>query len=201
MTLEPEPGEEQVYGDATTVIVEWRRVRAEFTEAGGRLGRAVAEERMRELEIAMIEEHGLTLPPAAYPWDGFDRRSELWSRRQALERVRVERARAQLWRWLRRVLTLRTVAGPRPAGVQSGRRRRGTEQWLAHQWAAIQDGEAREPLPAAGMRGNTECVVRLFQRFPPQKPGGVIPVARVRPEGMSAALPTVAHEGVAAKAE
>ena len=82
-------------------------MRAEFIEAGDRLGRAVAEERMRKLEIAMIEDHGLTLPPATYPWDGFDRRSELWSRRQALERVRVERARAQLWRWLRRVLTLR----------------------------------------------------------------------------------------------
>ena len=61
---------------------------------------------MRELEIEMIEEHGLTLPPATYPWDGFDRRNELWSRRQTLERVRVGRARAQLRQSLRRVLTL-----------------------------------------------------------------------------------------------
>ena len=27
VTMEPEPGEEQVYGDATPLIVEWRRVR------------------------------------------------------------------------------------------------------------------------------------------------------------------------------
>ena len=106
VTLEPEPGEEQVYGEATPLIVEWRRVCAERARAGDRLSKAVVEERMRELEIAMIGEHELTLPPATYPWDRFDRRDEVRRRTQALNRVRVERARAQLRRWLRRVLTL-----------------------------------------------------------------------------------------------
>ena len=106
VTLEPEPGEEQVYGEATPLIVEWRRVCGDFIEAKDRLSKAVAGERMRELEIAMIGEHELTLPPATYPWDRFDRRDEVRRRTQALNRVRVERARAQLRWWLRRVLTL-----------------------------------------------------------------------------------------------
>ena len=105
VTAEPELGEEQVYGDATPLIVEWRRVSAEFADAGDALSRAVAEERMRELEIELIEDRKLTLPPSTYPWDGFDRRRELWTRKQALERARVQRARAELRRWLRRVLT------------------------------------------------------------------------------------------------
>ena len=41
VTLEPEPGEEQVYGEATPLIVEWRRVRVEFLDAGDGLSRAV----------------------------------------------------------------------------------------------------------------------------------------------------------------
>ena len=106
VTLEPEPGEEQVYGEATPLIVEWRRVCGDFIEAKDRLSKAVAGERMRELQIAMIGDHQLTLPPATYPWDRFDRRDEVRRRTQALNRVRVERARAQLRRWLRRVLTL-----------------------------------------------------------------------------------------------
>ena len=106
VTLEPEPGEEQVYGEATPLIVEWRKVKAKFHDAGDGLSRAIAEERMRELEIELIGERELTLPPRTYPWDGSDRRDEVWRRTQALERARVERARAQIRRWIRRVLTL-----------------------------------------------------------------------------------------------
>ena len=106
VTLEPEPGEEQVYGDATPLIVEWRMARAEYLDAEDGLSRAIAKERMRELEIELIGDHELTLPPRTYPWDGSDRRDEVWRRTQALERARVERARAQIRRWTRRVLTL-----------------------------------------------------------------------------------------------
>ena len=106
VTMEPEPGEEQVYGDATPLIVEWRKVRAEFLDAKEGLGRAIAEERMRELEIELIGERELTLPPRTYPWDGSDRRDEVWRRTKALERARVERSRAQIRSWIRRVLTL-----------------------------------------------------------------------------------------------
>ena len=104
----PEPGEEQIYGDAAPLIVEWREVRAEFLDTlktGPALRLAVAHERMLELEIELIDRHELTLPPRTYPWDSFDRRSHLWTRKEALSRARVERARADLRQWLRRKLT------------------------------------------------------------------------------------------------
>ena len=108
VTLEAEPNEDLVYGDATPVIVEWRGERAEFLNAlktGTTLDRTEVQERMLELELAIVEEHELTLPPASFPWDQFDRRDKVWERRQDLKRVRAERNRALLRRWLRRVLT------------------------------------------------------------------------------------------------
>ena len=66
VTLEAEPDEDLVYGDATPAIVEWRGVRAEFLKTlktGTTLDRTEVQERMLELEIAIVEEHGLTLPP------------------------------------------------------------------------------------------------------------------------------------------
>ena len=106
VTVGPEPGEEDVYGGAMPLIVEWRKVRDEFAAARERLARVVAEERMRELEIEMIEKRRLTLPPSTWLWDESRRRDEVRLREQTLARVRVERARAQVRRWLRRVLTL-----------------------------------------------------------------------------------------------
>ena len=108
VTLEAEPDEDLVYGDATSVIVEWRRVRAEFLKTlktGTTLDRTEVQEPMLELEIAIVGEHELTLPPASFPWDQFDRQDQPWERTQDLKRVRAERERALLRRWLRRVLT------------------------------------------------------------------------------------------------
>ncbi len=108
LTLEAEPDKDLVYGDATSVIVEWRRVRAEFLKTlktGTTLDRTEVQEPMLELEIAIVGEHELTLPPASFPWDQFDRQDQLWERTQDLKRVRAERERALLRRWLRRVLT------------------------------------------------------------------------------------------------
>ena len=106
VTQEAEPDEDLVYGDATTAIVEWRKVRAEFLKTGTTLDRTEVQEPMLELEIAIVGEHELTLPPASFPWDEFDRRDQLWERTQDLKRVRAERERALLRRWLRRVLTV-----------------------------------------------------------------------------------------------
>ena len=70
VTLEAEPDEDPVYREATSVIVEWRRVRAEFfktLKTGTTLDRTEVQEPMLELGIAIVEEHGLTLPPASFP--------------------------------------------------------------------------------------------------------------------------------------
>ena len=108
VTLEAEPDEDLVYGDATPAIVEWRMVRAEFLKTlktGTTLDRTEVQERMLELELAIVEEHELTLPPARFPWDQFDRRDQVWERTQHLKQIRVDRNRALLRRWLRRVFT------------------------------------------------------------------------------------------------
>ena len=106
VTPEAEPDEDLVYGDATPVIVEWRSVRAEFLKTSTTLDRTEVQEPMLEMEIALVGEHELTLPPASFPWDEFDRRDKVWERTQDLKRVRAERNRALLRRWLRRVLTV-----------------------------------------------------------------------------------------------
>ena len=105
VTLEAEPDEDLVYGDATPVIVEWRRVRAEFLKTRTTLDGTEVQEPMLEMEIALVGEHELTLPPASFPWDEFDRRDKVWELTQDLKRVRAERNRALLRRWLRRVFT------------------------------------------------------------------------------------------------
>ena len=71
---------------------------------GGRgLAWLEVEERVRELEVAMLEEHGLTLPPETMPLTGLWRSSQLNWRRETLREVR----RAVAWRRLaRRILTL-----------------------------------------------------------------------------------------------
>ncbi len=106
VTLEPEKGEELIYGEAMPAITEWREARGVLEEARRRLNKLDARKRMVELEVRLVGDHELTLPPAVYPWDRADRRDEVWRRKQSLGDLRVERKRAVLWRWVRRVLTL-----------------------------------------------------------------------------------------------
>ena len=107
VTLEAEEGEALVYGRAAPLIAEWRRVRAgHLDERRSRLEQATDWVRMCELELALIGEHGLTLPPDSYPWDSFQRRDALRRRELWLGYARAERRRARWWRRLRRLLTL-----------------------------------------------------------------------------------------------
>ena len=107
VTLEPEAGEELVYGDAAPLIAEWREARAAFIDTGNsRVERATAWVRMCERAVTLIGEHELTLPLADYPWDRFERRRELRRAEQSLRDARRERRRALCWRFLRRALTV-----------------------------------------------------------------------------------------------
>ncbi len=106
LTVEPEEGEELIYGEAMPAITEWREVRRALAAMRSRLDKLDVRKRMVELEVRLIGDHELTLPPAVYPWDRADRRDEVWRRKQSLEDLRVERNRALLWRWVRRLLTL-----------------------------------------------------------------------------------------------
>ncbi len=64
------------------------------------------EIRLRELEIVLIEEYQLTLPPETYPWDSLGRKTQVEWRVWTLARLRKERFRAGIERWIRRILTL-----------------------------------------------------------------------------------------------
>ena len=101
VTAEAEPGEELVYGDAATaVIVKWREARDAVPRTREGLDRLNARQRRLELEIELIEEHKLTLPPAAYPWDWGDRRQEVRRRNEMLDEVIVDRKMLKLRRFL-----------------------------------------------------------------------------------------------------
>lgn len=109
VTREAEDGEEHLYRDAMPVIVEWREAMAALhraSKAGPPLRRIDAHERLWELEIVLIGEHGLTLAPARYPWDARQRERQVWDRRDEIRHIRLQRKRVLRRRWLRRLLTL-----------------------------------------------------------------------------------------------
>ena len=103
VTLEPLEGEEAALGDALALVAEWRRLRG---GGGSAVNRARAEERRWELEVALIGEHGLALPPETEPLHPSRRDDQLRWRRVTLARVRAARVRAERLRLVRRVLTL-----------------------------------------------------------------------------------------------
>ena len=107
VTLKPEAGEELVYAGATPFVVEWRQARAAFLSHGSsRVERARGGVRMCELELVLIGDHELTLPPSTYPWDESRRRDKLYWGRASLAHARWELVQALFWRWVRVVLTL-----------------------------------------------------------------------------------------------
>ena len=107
VTVEPMPEEEFDYAEAAPLVVEWRQARAAFLSKGAsRVERARGGVRMCELELLIIGDHELTLPPSTYPWDESRRRDELLRAKASLIGARWELAHALFWRWVRLVLTL-----------------------------------------------------------------------------------------------
>ena len=107
VTLRAEEGEELVYGEAAPLIVEWRRQRIAHLDRGASgVEHARAWVRMCELELLLIGEYELTLPPDTYPWDGSRLRDERDRCERSRRRARRGLVRAHCWRFLRRVLTL-----------------------------------------------------------------------------------------------
>ena len=107
VTEEPAEDDQEVYGDAWPLVEEWRRLRADHPHRGKSLSWLTTEERLLVLELAMLEEHGLTLPPEKQPLRGFGRKGQTTHRWKALADTRVALRKRKLLRWVRRVLTLR----------------------------------------------------------------------------------------------
>ena len=106
VTVEPADDDPEVYGDAWPLVEEWRGLRAGHPRQGRSLSWLVTAERLLMLELAMLEEHGLTLPPEKQPLRGFGRRGQTSWRWKALADTRVALRKRRLLRWVRRVLTL-----------------------------------------------------------------------------------------------
>ena len=84
VTLEPAPDDEEVFGEAWPLIVEWRELKASHPNEGKGLDWLRTEERFLALELALLEDHGMTLPPARFPLRGFDRNGQVNWRQTAL---------------------------------------------------------------------------------------------------------------------
>ena len=106
VTVEPAADDAEVYGAAWPLVEEWRRLRDGHPYRGNTLSWLTTQERLLLLELAMLEEHGLTLPPETQALRGFGRRGQTSWRWKALDDTRAALRRRKLLRWVRRVLTL-----------------------------------------------------------------------------------------------
>ena len=96
VTLEPAEDDEAVFGDVWPLIVDWRELKAVHPDEGRSLSWLRTEERFLALELTLLEEHGLTLPPATFPLRGFDRDGQVNWRRTALFDTRRALRKAEL---------------------------------------------------------------------------------------------------------
>ena len=101
VTREPVEGDEKVFGAAWPLISEWRELKKAHPIRGKGFAWLTDHERLLEMELALLLEHGMTLPPEKQPLRGFDRGGQVNWRRSALANT----WRALLWRRrMRRVL-------------------------------------------------------------------------------------------------
>ena len=105
-TREPAPDDEEIFGEAWPLIVEWRELKDAHPNDGKGLAWLAARERLLVVELALLEEHGMTLPPEKQPLRGLDRSGQVNWRRTALYDMRRALKKQELRRWTRRVLTL-----------------------------------------------------------------------------------------------
>ena len=62
VTREPAEDDEAVFGEALPLIVKWRELKAAHPNRGNSLSWLATQERLLTVELALLEEHGMTLP-------------------------------------------------------------------------------------------------------------------------------------------
>ena len=97
-TLEPAPDDEEIFGAAWPLIGEWRELLDAHPERGEGVEWLTTQERVLEVELALLEDHGMTLPPEKQPLRDFDRSGQITWRRTALSDTRRERKKAEFMR-------------------------------------------------------------------------------------------------------
>lgn len=111
VTENPAPDDGEVYGEAWPLVEEWRRLWAMHVRPGKGLEWLRRDERILELEVAMLEEHRLTLPPATFPQRGVWRHGQLGWRWNALRDAQRARAWGEARYWAGRVLSAGLLLG------------------------------------------------------------------------------------------
>ena len=106
VTREAAEDDPEVYGGAWPLVQEWRKLKDRHPVQGRSLSWLIDHERLLVMELAMLEEHGLTLPPATQPVKGLARRDHTRWRWTALYHTQLAIRRRKILRWLRRLLTL-----------------------------------------------------------------------------------------------
>ena len=106
VTVDPAGDDEDVFGAAWPLVQEWRGLKQTHSNRGKGLAWLRVEERLLSVELALLEDHGLTLPPETYPLKGLDRSGQTNWRRKAQEDTQKARRRRELLLWLRRALAL-----------------------------------------------------------------------------------------------
>ena len=106
VTVAPASDDEAVFGAAWPLVQEWRELKDSHPDRGKGLDWLRVEERFLTVELTLLEEHGLTLPPETYPLRGLDRSGQVSWRRKALEDARRGLKRWELLARLRKALTL-----------------------------------------------------------------------------------------------
>ena len=96
VTREPADDDEEIFGEAWPLVVEWRELKDAHPNQGGGVAWLTAQERLLEVELALLEEHGMTLPPEKQPLRGLDRSGQTSWRRTALSDTRRELKKAEL---------------------------------------------------------------------------------------------------------
>ena len=84
VTREPASDDEDVFGDAFPLVVEWRGLKDSHSTRGRGLAWLAEKERLLTVELTLLEEHGMTLPPERQPLRGLDRSGQTNWRRTAL---------------------------------------------------------------------------------------------------------------------
>ena len=105
VTTAPADDDEAVFGEVWPLVQKWRRLWCGHPAQGRGLEWVSARARILELEVALLEQHGMTLPPETEPLRGLDRAAQLNWRRKALEDICRKRARLELLCRLRRALS------------------------------------------------------------------------------------------------
>ena len=105
VTLEPADDDEEVFGDAWPLIAEWREIENTHPHNGKGFKWLTVQKRLLAVELTLLEEHGMTLPPEKRPLRDFDRSGQITWRWSAFYDTR----KAWFWRWrVRQVLRFLT---------------------------------------------------------------------------------------------